>query len=29
MAKTKTPTPREAVAAEESATTKMKKKPYE
>ena len=29
MAKSKAATPREAVAAEESATTKMKKKPYE
>ena len=29
MAKSKAASPREAVAAEESATTKMKKKPYE
>ena len=29
MAKSKDATPREAIEAEESATTKMKKKPYE
>jgi polyphosphate kinase 2 (PPK2 family) len=29
MAKTKTPTPRQAIAAEESESTKMKRKPYE